>query len=565
MAENSLILCIEFYRIRELYNKIQYLTLHVKDQNREEFSWFMNSIYVIADKLNFDYEKFNDLLKTYLKSSNSDDFDNLNKFCKNYYKSSENAIFTIPNNLGKACDVLRALIEVEAYKNEYQVYDAAVFLKDELPEEKLEKIYLEWKRSGSEEIWVSYDFMDDIDAASHFRFRNTFEFKEFSSIFKKQEFEFEFRLIEGILDEGMHFLAFNLWLIDRIPNFINHNLGLVNFILKFIIRQQTSEGFWESKTLKTSHIRRNENEKVTFIDPPPFGERINVQIGLEEVDGKSELVERTLEFYPSNYSTALCSLNLIKHSISDELKEKGKLGAKWLLENQNSDGSWSKIINRSGETEPDLFITLLSLETLFRSEIPNIERPLKLGLNWIMKQQNKWGIWSFDLFRYSSFPLGTVLVLELEQLINEKSSFPSTNQYLIMSRDFLNSSKRFLSEESLNSRRLSIITVYHGIEFFLYSILIQPQINQKIFEKNETIGMFKALNKFQEYLKAQKQLKNNEVVRYRNSLDELKYYRDQIIHKGAIIDDLKTKHLVEDAIKFASIYSIIIFNTDILS
>jgi SPX domain protein involved in polyphosphate accumulation len=75
--------------------------------------------------------------------------------------------------------------------------------------------------------------------------------------------------------------------------------------------------------------------------------------------------------------------------------------------------------------------------------------------------------------------------------------------------------------------------------------------------------MFKALNKFQEYLKAHKEINNNEVVRYRNSLDELKYYRDQIIHKGAIIDDLKSKHLVEDVIKFASIYSTIIFNKDI--
>lgn len=73
-----------------------------------------------------------------------------------------------------------------------------------------------------------------------------------------------------------------------------------------------------------------------------------------------------------------------------------------------------------------------------------------------------------------------------------------------------------------NSRRLSIITAYHGIEFFLYSVLTEENININIFDKNGTIGMYKALNKFQEFLKAEKTIKKSDTIDYKISLMDLK-------------------------------------------
>lgn len=95
-----------------------------------------------------------------------------------------------------------------------------------------------------------------------------------------------------------------------------------------------------------------------------------------------------------------------------------------------------------------MFVTIIALETLFRIGIPKTERSIKLGLNWINSQQDELGFWNASLFNYPSFPFVTILVLELNNLIT-KNRFPKENSYLSMSKDFLDSSVRFLADDGL--------------------------------------------------------------------------------------------------------------------
>ena len=111
---------------------------------------------------------------------------------------------------------------------------------------------------------------------------------------------------------------------------------------------------------------------------------------------------------------------------------------------------------------------------------------------------------------------------------------------------------------------MTIIAVFQGIEAFLYSILKDPKLNISIFDKpDKTIGMKKALNKFQTYLQNEGDIKNNEVIKYRNSLDQLVYLRDQIVHKGIDVSKKECHSLIDDAFKFVSEYSNKIFHYSI--
>ena len=77
--------------------------------------------------------------------------------------------------------------------------------------------------------------------------------------------------------------------------------------------------------------------------------------------------------------------------------------------------------------------------------------------------------------------------------------------------------------------------------------------------------MKKALDEFENYLKRRGTIKHNEVLSHRNSLDRLKYLRDQVVHKGVVIAESDCHPLIEDALRFTKEYSLQVFSFDVLS
>jgi hypothetical protein len=251
---------------------------------------------------------------------------------------------------------------------------------------------------------------------------------------------------------------------------------------------------------------------------------------------------------------------LLKLAVSDTLRQKGVLGAQWLLGKQNADGSWSmdRVTPDGITSKPDLFLSLLAIEALVRSGIEDIGSSIDLGLEWVRKQQNPLGLWDDD---YLPFPLITVLVLEL---IETRDCLPHRlSHYQSMSKNFLNRSMQLALEENSDSHRLAVIAAFHAIEAFLYSALTAPTINVKIFDRDETVGMKKALTLFQTHLQEKGRIPRNQVVPHRNSLDRLAYLRDQIVHKGIDVSQSECRPLIDDAAEFAGTYSVEVFGFNI--
>jgi hypothetical protein len=308
---------------------------------------------------------------------------------------------------------------------------------------------------------------------------------------------------------------------------------IINIILRRISIEQDPNGFWPSLTIK----------KPAGRDPETL---------IEKYDP-----------VPDTHLTALCSLLLLKLSNSDNLRQKGKSGAKWLLEKQESEGYW--VIESMGRKnhlpKPDIFTTVIALNALARSQIENINHSMSQGIEWLKEQQNELGLWDDNGF---PFPFLTVITLEFFQT-KEYYKQELTN-FQFLSKGFLKRSIQFSLEEDSNSQQLAIISAFHGIEAFLYSILSHETINVKIFkDKEKTIGYRKALIEFQNFLQNKGEIKKNEVLPYRNSLDRLAYLRDQIVHKGLIINKTESYPLIKDAQKFLSLFSLKVFNFDVFA
>ncbi|MBT8762847.1 terpene cyclase/mutase family protein [Desulfohalobiaceae bacterium Ax17] len=549
--------------LNDILNYLPWLFLHIGGKRvavDAKPDQFITSLNEKATKLNFNQSNFKRLLTTHVKAlkAGRKPTKNLAHFVRCHHEKVKDSIHGIPNTLDKARSALLALIEVEAFIDRDQVCDAIVLLSDEVSSLFIAKVVRAWKEQAKRHreehessplleifegdiFWVSHNLMDSLDGVSRYRFREHFGVGEFEAAFASVESMLATSLLEGLSgveakaiaiwgDQRLTSTAYNLWLVSRSRNLPNRIRDFVNVALQRIAGWQFPEGWW-------------------------------TDFQLSEPAGKDPTGLDTYRHLPSPYTTALCSLNLLKLAISEPMKRQGVIGAKWLLEQQNPDGSWSrKDMSEKGiAVRPDLFLTLLSLEAIGRSGIENVDHSIQLGVKWIMRQQNELGMWDDDDF---PFPFMTVLVLEFLQ---KKEYFSrDLDTYLSMCREFLNRSTQLSLEENSNSHKLAIITAFQGIEAFLYSVLSHPNVDIKIFEKaNETIGMRKALSQFQTYLQNKGKLKRSRVIKYRNSLDQLAYLRDQVVHKGIDITESMCRPLITDAFRFVTEFSLEVFGFDI--
>ena len=130
---------------------------------------------------------------------------------------------------------------------------------------------------------------------------------------------------------------------------------------------------------------------------------------------------------PSVTAVALTCVAFLKLDTERRYREKILAAVKWLSECQNADGSWCSETHLDRKTEKyltvesDLLTTLLSVEAILRSGLPNTKLAVELGWNWILGQQNQFGGWDRQLVDdkvdWFPFPLNTVLVLELNELL----------------------------------------------------------------------------------------------------------------------------------------------------
>jgi len=123
---NSIIL--EFYKIRAFEYNLQFLPLKIRyNDYSKKYSDYINSINLLAEDLNFYINYFNHLVDSYIKCKENEDMNILNSYVQKYYDEIKQKVIKIPNNIDKAYDNLRALVQNHDFKDEYRIYDVFVY------------------------------------------------------------------------------------------------------------------------------------------------------------------------------------------------------------------------------------------------------------------------------------------------------------------------------------------------------------------------------------------------------------------------------------------------------
>ena len=486
------------------------------------------------------------------------------------YKSS---LAATPSSLDKAKGSLIALIDIGDFESD-QEYDAMCLLREHVAPEDIDiaRVVTRWKgklRCSLEEqakpitalkpdndlegnsapkekqesipsflpksyiFWTSRDFMETLDAMSRYRFMEVFNIGEFPETVAEIESMFALAVVESdpawiasvCGDSKWQSVAHDLWLASRSTMLCGRIRNFIEISLTPIANHQHIEGWWPSY--------------VT-----------------EKVD------EYRIRHLPSNYTTALSCVDLLRLSRRNWQLKRAIQGVQWLAKQQQPSGAWTRDIARNQKPiqEPDLFTTLLAAEAIGVSGLPGYDHTLSMADSWIMSQQDPDGTWIDEIF---PFPFMTVLVVEYFE--RRRPSLSNLGNYLSIARDFILRSRELALDDNENSRRLAIVVAFQGIEAFLYACLSRPSVNIKVFGKpNMTIGMRKALGELEKYLQKTGVLKQGQPIEYRNSLDGLAYYRDEIVHKGASIGEKEAREYTESSARFSELICQRIFGYSLL-
>lgn len=226
----------------------------------------------------------------------------------------EGELRAVPAGVDKARAALAALVAVadEGLDTGEQIYDAWVFLGDDLAPGRVRRVVERWKAEAqrhrrpvharrvppTEIFWTSRDEMAVIDDISRYRLSERFGVGEFAAAFAEVEERIADTLLDAIASGEYDPLAFTLWLAGRSRGLTDHLADVVGVALRRIAARQSDDGSWR-------HPHRASPADRAWPDPAT-----------------------------DPYATALCAVALLKLGLAEPLRRRGGRAAQWLLEQQ---------------------------------------------------------------------------------------------------------------------------------------------------------------------------------------------------------------------------------------
>ena len=468
------------------------------------------------NKADIPFLSYYDILKP-----NLDEFkDRINEFLKVLVSELDN----IPNSIKKTKGELLGRLDLGIF--EYaEDFEAACLLKDKLPEQIVNKEIVFWKKQIQENnenqgiFWVSGDDRYHSDIIARYRFLEKFNIGEFPDIQDEIETIFRSDIFCEPDDKNLWLLIHRLWEISRSKELSSKLRYSIDNALKCLCNNQKQEGWW------------------CFHEPP---------------------------FEPNIYLTAMCCNILLKLSRSNNQKEQAKKGIQWLVNKQSTDGYWRDIDKFEKEEKPEIFTTLLVLESIKLSKVDGLKRTIDLGDNWLKTH--------LYISRGPNLFLGIsrmfIRILLVEYFESDFSLHLESFKYLPMVKIFIEHSWTLLEKENDEYNKMAIVLTFNALEMFLYECLSFPSINISIYSGSNTIGMKEALNKFQNYLQnnkidKQKYLNKGQQIENKNQLLSLKNKRNEIVHQGSSVAKSQVINLISYTIQFINLYSDRIFGFEI--
>jgi hypothetical protein len=143
---------------------------------------------------------------------------------------------------------------------------------------------------------------------------------------------------------------------------------------------------------------------------------------------------------------------------------------------------------------------------------------------------------------------GTALAVEYLQAKNERGVLP--NGYLLSAKRLIVKSEQLCITGEASDAQLAVIAAYHGIEHFLYGVMLLDHLAEFHRADGKTIGFQDAIGEFQRMIKRRNIIKDSDGLPYRTQLMQMALERDNFIHQSTYISVFNAERHIECARRF---------------
>jgi hypothetical protein len=252
---------------------------------------------------------------------------------------------------------------------------------------------------------------------------------------------------------------------------------------------------------------------------------------------------------PNTRLTALCVNFLLRYGQDGEHRTAITNAVRWLLDKSNSDGGWRE---RSNKAEPDVLTTILVLDSLRRASVPSDHHRIIKGENALLSYQHTTG---HSLIKGVWAEHGTALAIEYLRAKSERGAL--RNGYLSAKRLIIKSEQLCITGGASDAQ-LAVIAAYHGIEHFLYGMMLLDQLAEFHRTDGKTIGFREAIGEFQRMVRRRNIINEGEGLPYRTQLMQMALERDNFIHQSTQITLSGAEKHIECARRFVQRFDTLI-------
>jgi hypothetical protein len=206
------------------------------------------------------------------------------------------------------------------------------------------------------------------------------------------------------------------------------------------------------------------------------------------------------------------------------------MAQEWLIGAQLPEGNW--LSHPGGERGLPISTTTRVLTALKSTGVPSDHPAISRGESFLLGRQEPPGVWSERSGKWQ-----THLTAQVVEYFNAKAIRQvSLNAYLKSARALLIKSEQLTFSEDPFDSSLAVASAYHGVEHFLYGLLLELDSTESIFlDRGSTIGLNSALGILERTLQAGGQLLPTARLPYRQQLQHLSTKRDMFIHRAESI------------------------------
>lgn len=233
---------------------------------------------------------------------------------------------------------------------------------------------------------------------------------------------------------------------------------------------------------------------------------------------------------PDPWTTALI-LHAMCRWRRDANREAIERGVAWLLLNASAAGGWRAAVE-GGQNDLDVTATVVALDALRRASIPADHPVVRDAEHALLSAQSASGLWI-----ERGFPEDMLTVIVLEYFRSRAHRGALSNRFLRSASLLLDSAGQMSLSGDRADEQLACIAAYHGLEHFLYGLMLLRGEEDAIYVQNgqQTVGLRVALGAFESLAHASGWLEAGRSLPYRQQLSDLAALRDSFIHRATEI------------------------------